>query len=589
MRIFILFALLGAAFAEDAWKAANIDRTIDATSQIVKISTLYAFENVGAGPQSTVLVALSPEETRGLSLITAGVEGTKGKLKLVEKPAENGFSIYELDLRSPIAKGSKISVRVNLKITQVLEPLPAKIPQADSQFVVLHTSAYVPSKYVADSQRTVIRTTQGGKLLSTTAVNPTKQETERVSYGPYANIPAFEQKPIKVHYENNSPFVVATIVERLIEVSHWGNIAVEEYIELVHKGAELEGTFSRIDYQMDRRGRRQPAFQQFTTVLPAQAKDIYYRDEIGNITTSAVRIRADSVDVEIRPRFPLYGGWKTSYVIGYNVPSEEYLYTKGNQYALKTKLFDHVFNDIVVEKLRTKVLLPEHVRKVKIVTPYAVDRRPDELKPTYLDTTGRLVVVIEKSNVVPDHSQFFTVSYEFTYTDMLREPILASVFFFVLFLVIIVYSRFDFTISEDPAKDAAERAQRCVLLLSQDVDAKQNAYSDLISAAQAYKSNKDEAKLSSARDVFSETRSYYNNKLTEKINGMKKNDSNQNQNIAEKSSELLKYDKSAFEAVESFVKAVEKSTSKSAGQEEQQFASKVKEARSRADSILASI
>ncbi|CAI2352031.1 unnamed protein product [Caenorhabditis sp. 36 PRJEB53466] len=585
MRLLIVLALLGAVFAEEAWKAANVDRTIDATTQIVKISTLYSFENVGTGPQSKVLIALSKDEATGLSHITAGIDGTKGKLKVTEKPAEKDLTFYEVDLRTPIAKGAKVAIRVNLKVTQVLEPLPAKIPQSESQFVVLHTSAYVPSRYEVVSQKTVVRTTQGGKLLSSTTVNPTKQETERVTYGPYANIAAFEAKPIKVHFENNSPFVVATLVERLIEVSHWGNIAVEEYIELVHKGAELDGPFSRIDYQMDRRGRRMPALQTFTTILPAQAKDIYYRDEIGNISTSAVRIRADSVDVEIRPRFPLFGGWKTSYVIGYNLPSEDYLYVKGNQYALKTKLFDHVFNDIVVEKLRTKVLLPEHVRRVKVVTPFVVDRRPDELKPTYLDTTGRLVIVIEKDNVVPDHSQFFTVSYEFNHTDMLREPLLASAFFLVIFLAIIVYARFDFTISKDPVKEAEERAQQSVGILSQFVDAKQAAYNALIDAAQQYKSNKDEAALQEAKQTFVATRNGINANITKKGDKLKTSD----ETVAEKALELLKSDKTAFEGVESYLKAVEKSTSKTAGPDEQTFLNKVKESRLRADNILSSI
>uniref|UniRef100_A0A1I7TIP4 Dolichyl-diphosphooligosaccharide--protein glycosyltransferase subunit 1 n=1 Tax=Caenorhabditis tropicalis TaxID=1561998 RepID=A0A1I7TIP4_9PELO len=586
MRLLITLALLGAVFAEDSWKAVNIDRTIDATSQIVKISTLYSFENSGAGPQSKVSIALTKEETAGLAHITASIDGNKGKLKVVEKPSEQDFSIYEVDLRTPVAKGAKVSIRVNLRITQVLEPLPAKITQSESQFVVFHTSAYVPSRYEVVTQKTTIRTTQGGKLLSATTVSPSKQETERVVYGPYANIPAFEKKPVKVHYENNSPFVVATIVERYIEVSHWGNIAVEEYIELVHKGAQLDGSFSRIDYQMDRRGRRQPAFQQFTTVLPAQAKDIYYRDEIGNISTSAVRIRADSVDVEIRPRFPLFGGWKTSYVIGYNLPSEEYLYNKGNQYALKTKLFDHIFSDVVVEKLRTKVLLPEHVKRVKVATPFVVDRRPDELKPTYLDTTGRLVIVMEKNNVVPDHSQFFTVSYEFNYTDMLREPLLASAFFFSLFLVIIVYARFDFTISSDPARDAEERSQLHIGKLAQSVDSKQAAYDTLVEAAQQYKSTKNETELQDARKTFNATRTEENAKLSEKISALKVDSGTA---VAERASDLLKYDKTAFDAVDSYLRAVEKSTTKTAGPEEQQFVNKVKDARNAADKILGSI
>lgn len=56
---------------------------------------------------------------------------------------------------------------------------------------------------------------------------------------------------------------------------------------------------------------------------------MYYRDEIGNISTSHLQILEESVEVEVRPRFPLFGGWKTHYIIGYNLPSYEYLYTLG--------------------------------------------------------------------------------------------------------------------------------------------------------------------------------------------------------------------------------------------------------------------
>ncbi|CAJ0598613.1 unnamed protein product [Cylicocyclus nassatus] len=146
------------------------------------------------------------------------------------------------------------------------------------------------------------------------------------------------------------------------------------------------------------------------TILPASVKDIYYRDEIGNISTSAVRLRADSVDVELKPSyiFPLFGGWRTSYVIGYNVPSFEYLYNKGNNYALKMRVLDHIFDSAVVEKLTTKIILPEMIRKARLITPYSMDRRPDEVRATYLDTTGRTVIVLQKENLVLEHIQSFT-------------------------------------------------------------------------------------------------------------------------------------------------------------------------------------
>jgi len=84
------------------------------------------------------------------------------------------------------------------------------------------------------------------------------------------------QNGMKLHYENNNPFLAVTKLMRVIEVSHWGNIAVEEHIEIRHTGAKLKGSFSRYDYQ------RQPnsgasSVKSFKTILPASAADVYYR------------------------------------------------------------------------------------------------------------------------------------------------------------------------------------------------------------------------------------------------------------------------------------------------------------------------
>lgn len=62
------------------------------------------------------------------------------------------------------------------------------------------------------------------------------------------------------------------------------------------------------------------ALRGFTATLPAGAKDIYYRDQIGNISTSAIRYVPGAVELRIEPRFPLFGGWKTQFYQGYNVP-----------------------------------------------------------------------------------------------------------------------------------------------------------------------------------------------------------------------------------------------------------------------------
>lgn len=81
---------------------------------------------------------------------------------------------------------------------------------------------------------------------------------------------------VVIHYENQTPFLTVTNLERVIEVSHWGNIAVEETIDIVHSGATLKGSFSRYDFQKDARS-GQACVKSYKTILPASAKFVYYR------------------------------------------------------------------------------------------------------------------------------------------------------------------------------------------------------------------------------------------------------------------------------------------------------------------------
>ena len=60
----------------------------------------------------------------------------------------------------------------------------------------------------------------------------------------------------------------------------------------------------------------------------------------------------DAAELDLRPRFPLFGGWKTHYVIGYNVPSYsyEYLFYRGDNHVLNMRLIDHIYDDMLVEE-----------------------------------------------------------------------------------------------------------------------------------------------------------------------------------------------------------------------------------------------
>jgi hypothetical protein len=97
-----------------------------------------------------------------------------------------------------------------------------------------------------------------------------------------------------------------------------------------------QGAFSRLDYQRNPQARKN-GIETFTTRLPAAASDVYYRDVIGNISTSHLREEENAVLVEIQPRFPLFGGWKTHYTVGYTMPTYEVLFTSAKGFHVNMR------------------------------------------------------------------------------------------------------------------------------------------------------------------------------------------------------------------------------------------------------------
>lgn len=100
------------------------------------------------------------------------------------------------------------------------------------------------------------------------------------------------------------------------------------------------------------------------------------------------------------------------------------------------RLVDHVYDDQVIDHLTVKIILPEgarsvcvplslhasvplspsadtpppSLRNIHLDTPYPIDRMPDQLHYTYLDTFGRPVLVATKKNLVEQHIQDVVVS-----------------------------------------------------------------------------------------------------------------------------------------------------------------------------------
>ncbi|XP_021902463.1 dolichyl-diphosphooligosaccharide--protein glycosyltransferase subunit 1A [Carica papaya] len=443
---------------------SKVDRRVDLTSQVVRITSTLKVENAGSDSVSEILLVFPELQIKHLAYLTATRNEGKGKGKgsAVSLPIKavnpNGMppalSFYSITLPSALGKGDSLILEVFAVFTHLLQPFPEKITQADVQLVVFSESAYYLSPYAVNIQSLNVKLPDG-RVESYTKVENMKMDGSEIKYGPYENLPPFSYRPIAVHFESNQPFSVAEELLREIEVSHWGNVQVTEHYRVVHRGAQSKGEFSRLDYQARPNIRGAPSFRHLHAKLPPRAHSIYYRDEIGNISTSKVWHDSKKTELLIEPRYPMFGGWRTSFTIGYGLPLQDFLFASEGKRFLNIS-FGCPMSDLVIDNLIVKVVLPEGSGDISVSTPFPV-KQSEETKLSHLDIVGRPVIVLEKTNVVAEHNQYFQVYYKFNKLSMLREPLMLISGFFFLFISCIAYTHADLSISKSSASYLAKQ------------------------------------------------------------------------------------------------------------------------------------
>ncbi|KAK3425087.1 hypothetical protein EUGRSUZ_F01802 [Eucalyptus grandis] len=442
----------------------RVDRRVDLTSHIVRITSTLKVENTGKDSVSEVLLVFPARQVKNLAYLTALSSTGKGKAKTaaVNLPVKNVNSegmppalvAYSVSLpEGGLGKGESFTFDVSVVFTHSLQPFPEKITQADTQLLVFEESAYFLSPYAVKVQSLTVKLPHP-RVESYTKLENTKIQGSEIKYGPYENLAPFSYSPIVVHFESNQPFVVARELVREIEVSHWGNVQVTENYDLVHGGSQIKGEFSRLDYQARPHIRGAAAFRNLIAKLPPRAHSVYYRDAIGNISTSHLWGDARKTELEIEPRYPMFGGWRTAFTIGYGLPLQDFLFKSGGKRFLNIS-FGSPISEIIIDTLIVKVVLPEGSRDISVSTPFPV-KQWEETKFSHLDVVGRPVVALEKSKVVPEHDQYFQVYYKFNSISMLREPIMLISGFFFLFVACIVYVHADLSISKSSASYLAK-------------------------------------------------------------------------------------------------------------------------------------
>jgi oligosaccharyltransferase complex subunit alpha (ribophorin I) len=369
-------------------------------------------------------------------------------LELCRLTCSSSTEFCLIHLPVPLEPKQQQTLSISYSILSAFKPVPAEIGQNDKQYIQYTFSAYAPSAYVTEKQKTKLKfpttdipdyTKLPAELNSEKKSDPQKQGNT-FTYGPYDSIPAGAEEFVSVRYEFTKPLTHASLLERDLEVSHWGgNLATEERYWLENQGAHLKNHFSRVDWQ--KAAYMNPptvALKALNVPLHAGAVDPYFTDDIGNVSTSRFRPGKREANLELKPRYPVFGGWKYSFRVGWNADLASYLrkLSTGDSYILKVPFLEGPRQPEGIEYARVnmRVILPEGATNVKFSTSVPLVESSTSTHRTFMDTLGRTTVSLTAINLVDDfRDRDLIVTYDYPWTAGLRKPIVVSLGVFAVF------------------------------------------------------------------------------------------------------------------------------------------------------------
>jgi oligosaccharyltransferase complex subunit alpha (ribophorin I) len=274
---------------------------------------------------------------------------------------------YKVHLPKPLQPKGQQTISINYVYLSSLSPLPAAIDQAEEQFLVYEFSAYWTSSYDSIKQKTEVKF-PSAKIPEYTVIEskteqPLKQGTKFI-YGPFGEVPAGAYETIRVRYEFTKPLIHVSKLERDIEVSHWGgNIAFEDRYTLHNRAANLSSNFNRVTWAASQYyAPATSAIKELKFPLRVGSLNPYFTDVIGNVSTSRFRSNKREANLDIKPRYPVFGGWNYPFRIGWDADLKKFLRkTKTGSYVLNVPFLEgpKQTEGVAYEHVELRIILPE--------------------------------------------------------------------------------------------------------------------------------------------------------------------------------------------------------------------------------------
>ena len=311
------------------------------------------------------------------------------------------------------------------------------------EFIVKQPSLDLLQSEISQDQRQVtvfrgIVPTMSIDVESVDVVVSTKQRILKANPKPVSlknNKVQFKLSPNQdfiVQFQNTNYGPIIELYTRKVYIEQYsGVINVFNKYLLVNHGSKLD-YFNRADYMR----RRQiienlPVVQDLTFTLPGGATEPWVRDDVGNISTSNFRAgRPPKLDtskgglktfkqryatLDIKPRYPIFGGWKFDFGNGYFLDAKHHMVTGpyDEMYALLKKSVEiektntqspHYFyvalhladvpKSFTVHHFKVEIVLPEGAHHIHVQGNFHTIQLDKNKEFSYFDALGRVKVVL---------------------------------------------------------------------------------------------------------------------------------------------------------------------------------------------------
>lgn len=411
------------------WTNLHYYRNVQLSLPYVKEYDLIEAKNTSPDQQETYIFTLNDGFEFIPEVSHVSVTLTDRKLELFPFRIYEG--VYAVRFPEPIAPQQSVEFKIRYVYANTVVPYPEKIELDEKQHLLLKLNKYVYSPYNTEDYSLVLDGFAKGqemklqveqdKITANLPLLTGRVESEALVYGPVVEtIAPYSRVPMGFVFDHSRPITHVTRLER----SFWlpalgvGKVSTEDYYELTNNGAQLKSGFSRGDWLKGRYDMIREHFAISQLEFPEKEHvtfdDYYVTDKVGKVASHHPALG----HIILQPRYPLFGGWKYNFTMGWSNKIEEFVHEVEDQddyYIARFPLLTGL-REVYYDEVYLHFYLPEGAQFSTFSSPLVNQGVEVGAELSYLDVSnGHVKVTVKYTNLIDEMSNFDVyVKYRYT-------------------------------------------------------------------------------------------------------------------------------------------------------------------------------